>query len=172
MAAAPEHAFAVFASTEDARSAIEALREAGFEAQDISLAMPTAQDIAEAAEGTGHADERVTPVAAVGAVLGGLAGWLVGVAVLAVPGAGPFLAAGAFGTAMAGAGVGVGLGALAGALANMGLSRHSAHWYEQQVHAGNTLVGVRAGPRAEEARQVLRRYGAYQADVAAELPHP
>jgi len=66
-------------------------------------------------------------------LLGGLGGWLVGIGALAIPGIGPFIAAGAFATALGGAAIGAGLGAIAGALAGMGVPEEHAKYYEGEA---------------------------------------
>jgi hypothetical protein len=85
----------------------------------------------------------------------------VGIGALAIPGVGPFIAAGAFGAALTGAGIGAGVGAIAGALVGMGIPKEEAEYYEGEVRRGRTLVTVKADGRYAEAREVLTRHGAY-----------
>jgi rhodanese-related sulfurtransferase len=153
----------VFDNPEQARDAIDALKNAGFDPGDISLLMPQHGD------GNGHkvGDDKGKEIAkgagaglAAGGILGGLAGWLVGVGALAIPGVGPIIAAGALGTALSGAAVGAGVGAIAGALVRMGVPEDEAKAYEDEVRAGRTLVVVRAGARVDEAWRLLRASGA------------
>src|SRR3977135_1220216 len=87
--------------------------------------------------------------AVAGGVLGGRGGGLVGIGALAIPGVGPFIAAGAFATALGGAAIGAGLGAIAGALVGMGVPEEHARYYEGEAKAGKTLVTVRADRRYE-----------------------
>jgi hypothetical protein len=96
-----------------------------------------------------------------GGILGGLGGWLAGIGALAIPGIGPFIAAGAFGSALGGAALGAGVGAVAGALVGMGIPEEEAKYYEEEVRRGGTLVVVKAGSRVDEASMILRRFGAY-----------
>src|SRR5215216_4743280 len=121
----------VFADRDRAREAIEALKDAGFEGDTISVLSPDNDATREIAEDTGtHAGSGATTGAVAGGVLGGLGGWLVGIGALAIPGVGPFIAAGAFATAIGGAAVGVGVGAIAGALIGMGIPEEEAKSYE------------------------------------------
>ena len=107
----------VFHERDDAREAIEALKDADFAPDTISILSPDKQATQDMAEETGtHAGSGAATGAVAGGILGGLGGWLVGIGALAIPGAGPFIAAGAFATALGGAAIGAGVGAIAGAL--------------------------------------------------------
>jgi uncharacterized protein (TIGR02271 family) len=152
----------VFHDRDAARDAINGLKDAGFDANDISILSPDKQATSEIAEETGtHAGSGAATGAVAGGILGGLGGWLVGIGALAIPGVGPFIAAGAFATALGGAVVGAGVGAIAGALIGMGVPEEHAKYYEGEVKSGRTLVTVRAPQRYPEARELLRQYGAY-----------
>src|ERR1051326_5278245 len=95
----------VFHDIEDARDAVEALKDAGFAAGDIGLLAHDRERGREVAEDTGtrsHAGEGAATGLVAGGILGGVGGWLVGIGALAIPGVGPFIAAGAFGAALNG----------------------------------------------------------------------
>ena len=66
------------------------------------------------------APEGAAAGAGTGAVLGGTLGWLTGIGALAIPGLGPFVAAGPIMAALAGVGVGGALGGVTGALVGNG----------------------------------------------------
>jgi uncharacterized protein (TIGR02271 family) len=152
----------VFHEREDARQAIEALKDAGFAPDSISILSPDKQATQSMAEETGtHAGSGAATGAVAGGILGGLGGWLVGIGALAIPGIGPFIAAGAFATALGGAAIGAGVGAIAGALVGMGVPKEEAEYYEGEVKSGRTLVTVRADGRYDEAQRILRQHGAY-----------
>ncbi|HEY3112032.1 MAG TPA: general stress protein [Chloroflexota bacterium] len=160
-----DHVIGVFDDGLSARDAIHALREAGFRGQDISILIPDADASREFATETGIATrEGAATGALAGGVLGGLAGWLIGIGALAVPGVGPLLAAGALGAALSGAAIGAGVGAIAGALVGIGVPEDEAAWYEQEVRGGRALVSVLARDRRDQAREILRRFGAYDAE--------
>src|SRR5512133_271051 len=115
---------AIFDDPERARDAIQALKDSGFDGQDIGVLMKDRERAKDVAEETGsHAGEGALTGAVGGGLLGGLAGWLVGIGSLAIPGVGPFIAAGAIGSALAGAGIGAGVGAVGGALVGLGVPR-------------------------------------------------
>jgi hypothetical protein len=156
-------AIGVFEDTDRARDAIGELKDAGFSGDDISVLMPDRGQTREFTEETGtKAGEGAATGLLAGGLLGGLAGWLVGIGALAIPGVGPFIAAGAFATALGGAAVGAGVGAIAGALVGMGIPEEEAKYYEDEVRrGGRTLVTVRAGSRMDEADDILHRSGAY-----------
>ena len=152
----------VFHERDEARDAIEALKDAGFDAQDIGVLSPDKEETRAVAEETGaHAGSGAATGAVAGGILGGIGGWLIGIGALAIPGIGPFIAAGAFATALGGAAIGAGVGAIAGALVGMGVPDDEAKYYEGEVESGRTLVTVRTSDRYAEAQQLLRRHGAY-----------
>jgi len=152
----------VFGDWGRARDAIAVLKDAGFAAEDISLLMPdggAAQDMA--AETGTRAGAAAARGAVAGGLLGDLGGWLVGVDAVAIPGLGPFIAAGALASVLGGAALGAGVGAITGALVGMGISEDEARYYEQEVRGGQTLVAVRAETRwLDEAERILRSFGA------------
>jgi len=160
-----DHVIGVFDDGLSARDAIHALKEAGFRGQDISILVPDADASREFATQTGVATrEGAATGALAGGALGGLAGWLIGIGALAVPGVGPLLAAGALGAALSGLAIGAGVGAIAGALVGIGVPEDEAAWYEQEVRGGRALVSVLARDRREAAREILRRFGAYDVE--------
>lgn len=172
----------VFRARADAQRALEALRDAGFAGDAVSILTqnpdggpsgglpgntPTRghpTDSASEPADAPAAGTAATTGAVAGGVLGGVAGWLLAAGALVLPGVGPLLAAGALGAALAGAAVGAGLGAVAGALGTLGIPEEEARWYEEEVRGGGTLVTVGAGRRFDEARRILRDHGAYDVD--------
>ena len=168
-----DYVLGVFDDGLAARDAIHALKDAGFRAQDISILMPDADATREFATETGIATrEGATTGAVAGGLLGGLTGWLIGIGALALPGVGPFLAAGALGAALSGVAIGAGIGAIAGALVGIGVPENEAAWYEQEVRGGRALVSVVARGRRDEAREILRRFGAYDIESRRRAASP
>jgi hypothetical protein len=158
----------VFHEREQAREAIEALKDAGFAPDAISILSPDKQATQDMAEQTGtQAGSGAATGAVAGGILGGLGGWLVGIGALAIPGIGPVVAGGALasalgvagGTAAAGAGIGAVTGGIVGALVGLGIPEEEARYHEQGFRSGRTLVTVNAGAgRAGEAADILRSY--------------
>jgi len=108
------------------------------------------------------APEGATAGAGTGAVLGGALGWLVGIGALAIPGLGPFIAAGPIMAALAGAGVGGAVGGVTGALVGMGIPEYEAKRYEGRLQKGGILVSVHCDTSDEvnRAKDILNRTGA------------
>src|SRR5918994_3650576 len=110
---------AAFEDRADGERAIGALRDAGFPADRIGVALRdrTAQGALVEETGTKAAEGAATGALG-GGLLGGLVGLLVGLGALAIPGIGPVVAGGApasalgpaGGTAVAGAGIGAAAG--------------------------------------------------------------
>lgn len=154
----------VFDDRDDAQRAIEALKDAGFRPDDIGVTMRDRREAETLVEDTGtKAGAGAATGALAGGALGGVAGWLVGIGALAIPGVGPFIAAGPLAAALTGAAIGAAGGGLLGALTGMGVPEDEARWYEGEVHRGGTLVTVRADGRYEEARRIVREYGGREA---------
>jgi len=95
-------------------------------------------------------------------VTGGVLGWLVGAGAIAIPGLGPFIAAGPIMAALAGAGVGGATGGLIGILAGLGLPEYEAKRYEGMVKEGGILLSVHSDNSdwTKKAKDILERTGA------------
>src|SRR5437660_12036898 len=108
--------FGIYPTYEAVEHAVDALRDAGFRSTDISVLFPENVGTKDFAHEKGtKAPEGAATGAGAGAVIGGALGWLTGIGALAIPGLGPFIAAGPIMAALAGVGVGGAVGALTGA---------------------------------------------------------
>ena len=116
------------------------------------------------------APEGAATGAGTGLVLGGALGWIVGIGALAIPGAGPFIAAGPIMAALSGAGVGAAVGGIAGALVGMGIPEYEAKRYEGKINEGNILISVHTedSDQADHARDILEHGGAEDISPATE----
>ncbi len=95
-----------------------------------------------------------------GAVAGGVAGLLLGLAAIAIPGLGVIAAVGWLTTMVTGAVVGAGVG-LVGALNGIGVSHEDAAHYAEGIRRGGTLLAVRAeDEQAAQVAQILSAHGA------------
>jgi hypothetical protein len=151
---------AVFYERDDAEDAINALKDAGFRAEDIGIIARNRDEAGVLAEDTGtEAAAGAAAGALAGGALGGVAGWLVGLGALAIPGVGPIIAAGPLAAALTGAAIGAAGGGLIGALTGAGVPEEEARWYESEVGRGGWLVTVNAHGRYDEARAILHEYG-------------
>ena len=151
----------VFEDADSATQALNALRDAGVTPEQVSVIARDTRTTQEMAENTDMVAEDAGKGAVVGTVLGGLAGWLVGISALAIPGIGPVVGAGIIGTTMAGAGIGAAAGGLIGALADAGVPEEDARAYEEHVKGGRILLNVQTtnGTQAQQAREIFDRAG-------------
>jgi Protein of unknown function (DUF3341) len=152
-------------------SMVERLKAAGFSPNDISVLFPDKTGTKDFAyEQHTKAPEGAAAGAGTGGLLGGALGWLVGIGALAIPGLGPFIAAGPIMAALSGAAAGAALGGLTGALIGMGIPEYEAKRYEGKVKEGNILVSVHTDDRDERARakRILEEAGAEDVADTAE----
>ena len=161
-------AFGIYSNEISLRTGVEALEREGFRREDISVLFPENQGTKDFAHEKGtKAPEGAATGAGSGAVVGGVLGWLAGVGSLAIPGVGPFLAAGPIMAALAGAGVGGAVGGLTGALIGAGIPEYEAKRYEGLVKNGGILMSVHCDDSdwTSKAKDILERTGA--ADVSS-----
>src|ERR1700730_18477441 len=160
--------FGIYQNRAGVERAVDALKAAEFRNSDISVLFPEntgAKDFAHEKET--KAPEGATAGAGTGALLGGGLGWLAGIGALAIPGLGPFIAAGPIMAALAGAGVGGAVGGLTGALGGVGIPEYEAKRYEGGVQDGGILASVHSNSSDEtkRAKDILERTGAQ--DIAS-----
>jgi len=135
--------FGIFRDRTHVETAVDNLVRAGFRPEDISVLLPQNIGTKEFAHEKGtKAPEGATAGAGTGAVVGGTLGLLAGIGALAIPGLGPFIAAGPIMGALAGAGTGGVVGGLIGALVGMGIPEYEAKRYEGLVKNGGILMSV------------------------------
>ena len=99
-------------------------------------------------------------------------GWLVGIGALAIPGVGPFIAAGPIMAALAGVAVGAAAGGLTGALVGLGIPEYEAKQYEGKILKGNVLISVHTetSDEIDRAKAILKREGAQDIAYTGEAP--
>src|SRR6266566_1807455 len=163
--------FGIYSSYGQGESAVDALRAAGFRNTDISVLFPEnvgSKDFAHQ-KGT-KAPEGATTGAGTGALIGGGLGWLAGIGALAIPGLGPFIAAGPIMAALAGAGVGGAVGGITGALIGMGIPEYEAKRYEGRVKDGGILLSVHSDDSqwTKRAKEILEHTGAQDVSSTGE----
>jgi len=155
--------FGIYKDRAGVERAVDSLKTAGFSNADISALFPENEGTRDfATEKSTKAPEGATAGAGTGAVLGGGLGWLMGIGALAIPGLGPFIAAGPIVAALAGAGVGGAVGGLTGALVGMGIPEYEAKRYEGHVKEGGILVSIHTNTSDEtkRAKEILEQTGA------------
>ena len=163
--------FGIYSSRSGVENAVTALRDSGFQQSDVSVLLPENLGNREiATQKNTKAPEGATAGAGSGAVIGGTLGWLVGIGALAIPGLGPFFAAGPIMAALAGAGVGGAVGGVTGALVGMGIPEFEAKRYEGRLQKGGILVSVHCDTSEEvkRAKDILQRTGAEDISTAGE----
>ena len=140
----------LFDSHAEARTAVDALEEAGVPSEDISIIGPHGEESASgAAAGAG-----------VGAALGGAGGLLAGLGAFAIPGIGPVLGAGWLAATLMGAAAGGLAGGLIGSLTDAGIDERDAHVYAEGIKRGGHMVVARVDENeADAAAAILSKHG-------------
>jgi hypothetical protein len=155
--------FGIARSEAQAIEIVNRLKTAGFSNNDISVLLPDKTGTKDFAhEQHTKAPEGAAAGAGTGGLLGGALGWLAGIGALAIPGLGPFIAAGPIMAALSGAAAGAALGGLTGALIGLGIPEYEAKRYEGKIREGNILISVHAEDRTERtrAKDIFERAGA------------
>ena len=144
--------FGIYNSRAQAETTVDRLAAAGFSYNDISVLLPDSQSSKEFAhEKNTKAPEGTTTGATTGGIVGGTLGLLAGIGALAIPGLGPFIAAGPIMGALAGVGAGGAVGGLIGALIGMGIPEYEAKRYEGRVKDGGVLLSVHCAKRPNKS---------------------
>jgi len=154
--------FGIYRSRTQVERAIDSLLAAQFRKEDISILFPENRGTKDFAHEKGtKAPEGATAGAGTGGIVGGTIGLLAGVGALAIPGLGPFIAAGPIMGALAGIGVGGAVGGLIGALVGMGIPEYEAKRYEGLVKEGGILLSVHCDDShwVSKAKDLLKQTG-------------
>jgi hypothetical protein len=155
--------FGIYPNQNALELGVDELRAQGFRNTDISVLFPENEGTKDFAHVKGtKAPEGASTGAGTGAVVGGALGWLIGIGALAIPGVGPFIAAGPIMAALAGAGVGGAVGGLTGALVGLGIPEYEAKRYEGRLMKGGILLSVHADDAewTKRAKTILEQTGA------------
>src|SRR5580658_2060475 len=155
--------FGIFPSVLAAERTVDALVQAGFRSSDVSVLLPDQRGTRDFAhEKDTKAPEGTTAGVTAGGVIGGTLGVLAGIGALAIPGLGPFIAAGPIMAGLAGLGVGGAVGGLIGALVGMGIPEYEAKRYEGRVKDGGTLLSAHCDTpeQVSRAKDMLKSTGA------------
>jgi hypothetical protein len=156
--------FGLFRDEDTLGRAIDALKVAGHENEDISALLPDLRASKQLAhEKHTKAPEGAAVGATAGVITGGTVGLLLGIGAIVIPGLGAFVAAGPIMAALAGAGAGGAVGTLTGALIGMGIPEYEAKRYESFVNEGGMLVSVHcdSSDEARRARAILDGFGGH-----------
>jgi len=152
----------VFEDRLAAERAVDELERANFKGDQVGYALrgsgdPEQRGMISDADGT--KDKRgAIAGAATGAGLGAILG---AAAAILIPGFGPVVAGGILAMAFGGAIAGTAVGGIFGAMTGLGISEDEARQLEHEFNSGRAIVAVKAGPRAAEAAEIMRRHGGY-----------
>jgi hypothetical protein len=163
--------FGIYKNGAHAERAVDRIVAAGFSNNDISVLLPDTHSSKEFAhEKNTKAPEGAAAGVTTGGVVGGTLGLLVGIGALAIPGLGPFIAAGPIMASLAGLGVGGAVGGLIGALVGMGIPEYEAKRYEGRVKDGGVLLSVHCDTSDEisRAKDLLKATGAEDISATGE----
>lgn len=150
---------------------VTALQSSGTQTDDISVLLPDrsgSRDFAH--EHNTKAPEGTVTGATTGGVIGGALGVLAGIGLLAIPGVGPFIAAGPIMAGLSGAAVGATAGGLIGALIGLGMPEYEAKAYETKIKSGNILIAVHAhdSEEVDRVKEIFKNAGAEDIGAAEE----
>jgi len=164
---------AVFGIAKDELQALtiaDDLKTAGFSIDDVSVLFPDSSGRGLPHEQQTQAPEGAATGAGTGVILGGALGWLVGIGALAIPGVGPFMAAGPIMAALASAAAGGAATGIAGGLIGMGIPEYEAKRYEGKIKSGNILISIHTedGTRRTRAKEIFQNDGAEDISYTSE----
>ncbi len=158
-----------------AENIVSKLNTAGVLSSDVSVIMPDKHGTKDFAhEHNTKAPEGAVVGSTSGGILGGTLGLLAGIGALAIPGFGPFIAAGPLMAALSGAAAGAAVGGIAGALVGMGIPEIEAKSYEGKLRGGNILLAVHVATSEDEtrAKEILKREGAHDISSTTDASVP
>ena len=171
MAGKNKAVFGIYRTAVEAERTVDTLLRAGFANSAISVLLPDDQSTRDFAHKKDtKAPEGTTTGVAAGGAIGGTLGVLAGIGAIAIPGVGPFIAAGPIMAGLAGLGVGGAVGGLIGALVGMGIPEYEAKRYEGRVKNGGVLLSVHCdtSDQIKRAKELLKDTGAEDIATAGE----
>jgi hypothetical protein len=146
----------VYDTYSQARAAVTAVEAAGVSSSEVSL---VANKYVSAEYADVNDVNKTATGAGIGGAVGGGAGLLAGLGLLAIPGLGPVVAAGWLAATAVGVAAGATAGGLVGALVGAGEPEEHANVYSESVRRGGTLVTARVADQdAARVQAVLDRY--------------
>src|ERR1044072_6417825 len=167
--------FGIVKTHAQAEQTVEGLQSAGFPASEISILLPDNEgkhDIGPVK--ATKAPEGATTGAATGGLAGGVLGLLAGIGALAIPGVGPFIAAGPIMAALSGAAIGATTGGVVGGLVGLGIPEIEAKRYDEKLKKGNYLIAVHADESedVDRAKDIFKTAGAEDVSTVSEASVP
>jgi outer membrane lipoprotein SlyB len=167
--------FCIATSRAQADQIVNQLKAGDFSNNDISVLFAdknTSRDFAH--EKNTKAPEGALAGAGTGGVVGGTLGWIAGIGALAIPGVGPFIAAGPIMAALSGVAIGAAIGGIAGGLIGLGIPEIEAKRYEGKIKKGNILISVHTdnSEQISRAKVIFTNCGAQDICTTGEASVP
>lgn len=163
--------YCIAKSVEQAEVIVDKLRISGFSSNDISVLFPDKSGTKDFAhEHNTKAPEGATAGGVAGMSIGAILGWVAGIGAIAIPGVGPFIAAGPIVAALSGAAIVGAAGGILGALVGVGIPEFEAKRYEEKIRSGNILISVHTEDSDERgrAKDIFKENGADDIASSAE----
>jgi len=167
--------YCIAQSRAQAETIVDDLKNAGFLSTEISVLLPDQSGTRDFAhEQNTKMPEGATTGGVAGMGVGAILGWLAGIGTLAIPGVGPFIAAGPIMAALGGAAVGGATGGIIGALVGMGIPEYEAKLYDGKIQGGNALISVHTdnSDQVKTAKDIYQRAGAEDIHSTSEASVP
>jgi uncharacterized membrane protein len=163
--------FGIATTHGQAERIVQQLQGQGFATSEISVLMPDTGGTRD----VGHVKATKAPEGATtGAATGGVIGLLAGIGALAIPGVGPFIAAGPIMAALSGAAVGAATGGVVGGLIGLGIPEIEAKRYDEKLKKGNYLIAVHTDESedVDRAKHIFKTGGAEDISTVSEASAP
>jgi hypothetical protein len=163
--------FGIATTHGQAERIVQQLQGQGFATSEISVLMPDTGGTRD----VGHVKATKAPEGATtGAATGGVIGLLAGIGALAIPGVGPFIAAGPIMAALSGAAVGAATGGVVGGLIGLGIPEIEAKRYDEKLRKGNYLIAVHTDESedVDRAKDIFKTVGAEDISTVSEASAP
>jgi hypothetical protein len=165
--------FCIVPGHSQALKLVDELKVAGIHNNNISVLMSEQASTKDFAQETHTKTPQAGAMtgAKAGGLLGGTLGLLVGIGALAIPGVGPFIAAGPLMGALSGTALGVAVGGITGTLIGLGITEVEAKRYESKLKAGNVLVSVHmeSPDQTQRVKDIFQHAGAEDISVSTEV---
>lgn len=162
----------IFDNYSSAENAAHQINENGFKTSDISIlakhtegTTPTQNNVdtqdTNAANPT-PTNDNISDGVVTGTVLGGLAGLLIGIGTVAIPGLGVIAAAGPIVGLLSGAVT----GGVVGGLVDLGIPEEESKKYESEIKSGKTLLSMKINDEhQDQVSSILRNCGASKVEI-------
>jgi uncharacterized membrane protein len=163
--------FGIATTHGQAERIVEQLQSQDFATSEISVLMPDTSGTRD----VGHVKATKAPEGATtGGATGGVIGLLAGIGALAIPGVGPFIAAGPIMGALSGAAVGAATGGVVGSLIGLGIPEIEAKRYDEKLKKGNYLIAVHTDDSedVDRAKDIFKAAGAEDISTVSEASAP